>query len=187
MIDNSAHDNDDADRLRGRLRDARMRYDQLSQGHCAHIRRCKTASDLLVEGSYWRIGGALAHEEQYLPHVVLLFPFASHVRHDRFSFGCYLHAHLGNPGGATFRFRRLLDSRDGPELDRQLRAIMRLVTRARAPVDWGVVGTDILDFYVKRNEVRRRWAQDFYAPTSSPGVSTPTDSNGTVASARGPS
>ena len=41
---------------------------------------------------------------------------------------------------------------------------MRLACGNRDPVDWGVLGTDMLWFFAESGSVRRRWAQDFYAP-----------------------
>ena len=72
------------------------------------------------------------------------------------------------------RFRRLLDSRDRDELDHRLRGILKLAAGDKTPVDWGVLGVDILWFFAESDMVRRRWAQDFYAPISrepSPGTS----------------
>jgi CRISPR type I-E-associated protein CasB/Cse2 len=164
--------------LREALRGARGRYDQLDRGKRAQIRRCRTADDVALEGAYWRIGGALAHVEKHLSHVVLLFPLAPHASKpaDRFSFGRHLRRQLGDSDGATLRFRRLLDSRDRDELDHRLRGILRLAAGDHAPLDWGVLGTDILWFFSESDSVRRRWAQDFYAPTSqeaSPGAPPP--------------
>jgi CRISPR type I-E-associated protein CasB/Cse2 len=160
--------NDRAHGLREALRAVRGRYDQLDRGKTAQIRRCRTADDVALEGAYWRIGGALAHTQRNLPHVVLLFPLASHASNPgrRFSFGRYLRTQLGDSDGATLRFRRLLDSRDPDDLDHRLRGIVRLAAGDHTPLDWGVFGTDILWFFAESDSVRRRWAQDFYAPTS---------------------
>jgi hypothetical protein len=63
-----------------------------------------------------------------------------------------------------------------------LRGILKLASGDHVPLDWGVLGTDILWFFAESDSVRRRWAQDFYAPTSweasprdasLPAVSTP--------------
>jgi CRISPR type I-E-associated protein CasB/Cse2 len=77
-----------------------------------------------------------------------------------------LRTQLGDSDGATLRFRRLLDSRDPDDLDHRLRGIVRLAAGDHTPLDWGVFGTDILWFFAESDSVRRRWAQDFYAPTS---------------------
>jgi hypothetical protein len=47
-----------------------------------------------------------------------------------------------------------------------LRGILRLAAGDHAPVDWGGLGTDVLWFFAESDSVRRRWAQDFYAPTA---------------------
>jgi CRISPR type I-E-associated protein CasB/Cse2 len=149
------------------LRSVRKRYDALERGRKAKIRRCRTASDLALEGTFWQIGDALAREERHLAHVVLLFPLASQIPHvrDAFSLGRYLRKHLGEKDGSSLRFRRLLDSRDRDDLDHRLRSVIRLAARERVPIDWGVLGTDVLWFFAESDSVRRRWAQDFYAPT----------------------
>jgi CRISPR type I-E-associated protein CasB/Cse2 len=149
-----------ADAIRG----ARARYDQLERGKTAAIRRCRTADEVALEGIYWKVGGALAHEQRHLPHVVLLFPLAAHARRARFSVGGYLRSQLGETDGAALRFRRLLDCRDREELDHRLRGVLKLASKDGAPVDWGVLGTDVLWFFAESDSVRRRWAQDFYAP-----------------------
>lgn len=154
-----------ADTLRDAIRSVRRRYDGLDRGKTAAIRRCRSADDVALEGAYWRLGEAVAREQSHLPHVVLLFPLASHTTKDRFSFGGHLRTQLGDRAGATLRFRRLLGSRDRDELDHRLRGLLKLAGGDRSPVDWGILGTDILWFFAESGNVRRRWAQDFYAPT----------------------
>jgi CRISPR type I-E-associated protein CasB/Cse2 len=168
VTDNQPEQNDRIRALREALRAVRMRYDALERGKTAQIRRCRTADDIALEGTYWRIGEALARAEWHLPHVVLLFPLARHAtrERERFSFGRYLRKHLGDSDGATLRFRRLLDSSERDDLDHRLRGVLRLAAGDHAPLDWGVLGTDILWFFAESDIVRRRWAQDFYAPTS---------------------
>jgi CRISPR type I-E-associated protein CasB/Cse2 len=160
--------NDQTHALRDALRAVRGRYDQLDRGKTAQIRRCRTADDVALEGAYWKIAAALAHSQRHLPHVVLLFPLAPQASSSarRFSVGRHVRTKLGDSDGATLRVRRLLDSRDRDDLDHRLRGILRLAAGDHAPLDWGVLGTDILWFFAERDNVRRRWAQDFYAPTS---------------------
>lgn len=156
------------DELRSEIRTVRERYDELRRGKTAPLRRCRTAGDVVLEAVYWDIGDSLAQEKRGydLPHVVLLFPLALHTHStDRaFSFGRFLRRHLGEGDGAALRFRRLLASGDRDELDHRLRGILRLACADKAPVDWGVLGADILWFFAESDNVRRRWAQDFYAP-----------------------
>lgn len=168
MTDKQPEGDDPARALREALRAVRRRYDALERGKTAQIRRCRTADDIALEGSYWRIGEALAHTQWRLPHVVLLFPFAPQATNarERFSFGRHLRKHIGDSDGATLRFRRLLDSRDPDDLDHRLRGVLRLAAADRSSLDWGSLGTDILWFFAESDSVRRRWAQDFYAPTS---------------------
>jgi CRISPR type I-E-associated protein CasB/Cse2 len=47
-----------------------------------------------------------------------------------------------------------------------LRRVLRLACADKTPVDWGVLGVDILRFFADSDNVRRTWAQDFYAPIS---------------------
>jgi CRISPR type I-E-associated protein CasB/Cse2 len=58
-------------------------------------------------------------------------------------------------------------------LDHRLRGILRLACGSGAPVDWGVLGVDILWFFAESGSVRRRWAQDFYAPAAPSQASSP--------------
>jgi CRISPR type I-E-associated protein CasB/Cse2 len=179
MTENQPEQNDRSRALSDALLAVRRRYDALERGQTARIRRCRTADDVALEGIYWRIGEALAHAQRRLPHVVLLFPLSLQVTHarERFSFGRHLREHLRDGDGATLRFRRLLDSRDADDLDHRLRGVLRLVSSDRDPLDWGVLGLDILWF---GDSVRRRWAQDFYAPTS--WEASPRDASSSVAS-----
>lgn len=159
--------NDRSRSLRNGLRALRGRYDQLPRGQTAAIRRCKTADEIALEGVYWRIAAAGPAAQPYLAHVVLLFPLVAHRTKDDFAFGRYLRHHLGDGDGAALRFRRLLDCRDRDELDHRLRGVLKLAARDGSPVDWGVLGVDILWFFAESDAVRRRWAQDFYAPGAS--------------------
>jgi len=165
------------DELREDLRAVRGRYDDLGRGETAPLRRCRTAEEVARERAYWRIGGALAHEKHDLAHVVLLFPLAPQVRPSGrpFTFGQFLRRYLGDGDGAALRFRRLLASADKDDLDHRLRGVLRLACADKAPVDWGVLGADILWFFAEGDKVRRSWAQNFYAPIfyNNPASSTP--------------
>lgn len=154
------------DALREQLRAVRGRYDALRRGDTAPLRRCRSASDLVLEPNFWKVGGTLARERRHLAHVVLQFPLAPQYRAKtpHFSFGRFLRRELGDNDGAKLRMRRVLASRDRDELDHRLRAILRLACADGGAVDWGTLGTDILWFFAESDAVRRRWAQDFYAP-----------------------
>jgi CRISPR type I-E-associated protein CasB/Cse2 len=155
------------------LRSVRAAYDQLERGESAAIRRARDAAELALEGVFWRIGGATARRERHLAHVVLAFPLAEHRTMATFSFGLYLQRAIGANASGLMRFRRLLASRDRDELDRRLRALLRLAAKDGAPVDWGVLGADVLWFFASSDRVRRRWAQDFYAPIASERSTSP--------------
>lgn len=152
--------------LRDAIRAVRGRYDALPRGATAPLRRCRTADEVELEGAYWRVGGALAREQRRLPHVVLLFPLAPQVSRIDFAFGRYLRSRVGESDGAVQRFRRVLDSRDPDELDHRLRGLLKLASAGEHGVDWGSLGVDLLWFFAESDRVRRRWAQDFYAPVT---------------------
>jgi CRISPR type I-E-associated protein CasB/Cse2 len=154
------------DPLREAIRSVRAEYDKLSRGQKATLRRCRSEGEVELEGVYWRLGGALAHQRRHMAGVILLFPLSSHTTNDRFAFGRYLHSTIGDTDTAALRFRRVLDCRDPEELIHRLRGILKLASREHASVDWGSLGSDILSFFNESGAVRRRWAQDYYAPLS---------------------
>lgn len=154
------------DALVERLRDVRRAFDQLPRGEQAQLRRCRSAAELVLERAYWRVVSGHAQLKN-LEHVVLLFPAGGQRTQPRFSVGRYLRVRLGDEDGAALRFRRLLACRDHGELDHRMRGILRLVDANEAPVDWGVLGVDLLWFFLDSDNVRPRWAQDFYAPSAS--------------------
>jgi CRISPR type I-E-associated protein CasB/Cse2 len=159
---------DHGQQLVGNIRAARSRYDGLERGQKAQLRRCRSAADVELEATYWRVVGDFSKNHpnlaRYLAHVVLLFPYASHKTRTSFAFGRFLRDHLGDKTGANLRFRRILGVESRDELDHRLRGLLRLTASGKAPVDWGVLGRDILWFFAESDFTRRRWAQDFYAP-----------------------
>lgn len=166
--------------LRAQVRDARARYDALRRGETAVLRRSRTATDIALEPVFWRIGGALAQSRNAFSHVALHFPLAAQRRSQSlaFSFGRFLRGQLGDKDGPKLRMRRLLACRDRDELDHRLRAILRLACADGARVDWGVLGVDILWYFAESDTVRRRWAQDFYAPNLSDPAASPATTQG---------
>jgi len=166
------------DQLQQELREVRRRYDAFKRGKTAPLRRCREAGDVALEEVYWQVGGSLARTQPHLAHVIMLFPLAPQACSPKrsFSFGRFLRRHLPEGDGAARRFRRLLASSDRDELDHHLRGVLRLACADKTPVDWGVLGVDILWFLAESDNVRRRWAQDFYAPIARD------DSGGTAAS-----
>ena len=151
-----------ADGLVADVRAVRARYDRLAPPEVAALRRCRTAADVVLDGTYWRIGGKLAERQTHLAHVILLFPHARHDESRRFAMGTFLRRTLGDEAGAQRRFRRLLDSRERDELDRRLGSVLRLACSGGRGVDWGVLGRDILSFFAEGDDVKRRWARTFY-------------------------
>lgn len=155
---------DRADLVADILRDVRARYDALERGHVAQLRRCRAAAELQLQAVYWRIVGDAPKSVRHVEHVVLMFPLARHRTNSKFAFGRFLGAQLGDNAGAALRFRRLISVEDRDELDHRLRAILRLTASGGGPVDWGILGRDIVWFFAESDSTRRRWAQDFYAP-----------------------
>jgi CRISPR type I-E-associated protein CasB/Cse2 len=156
------------DDLAVHLREVRAAYDRLDRGAVAQIRRCKHASELELEAIYWRLAAAFqAHYPalvRRLANVVLLFPYARHRDRKYFSMGRFLSRSLGERAGAELRFRRVLAAEDADDLAHRLRGLLRLSEATSNPVDWGVLGRDMLWFFAESDATRRRWAQDFYAP-----------------------
>jgi CRISPR type I-E-associated protein CasB/Cse2 len=146
------------------IRAVRRAYDALSPGDRAVLKRCRDAGEIAMEGAFWRVVRAAPEEARSrLAEVVVCFPAAEQSRRAAgFSPGIHFHRALrGNreklTDGGALRFRQLLQARGRDELVHRLR---RLLTFADAPVDWGVLGSDV--FYWN-DRVRRRWAQDFYS------------------------
>jgi CRISPR type I-E-associated protein CasB/Cse2 len=156
------------EQLAASIRDVRARYDQLERGPVAQLRRCRFASDLELEASYWRVAGDFSTSSpkfaRHLSHVVLLFPYAGQHAKAGGAFGRFLRDQLGDKPGAALRFRRLLSVESRDDLDHQLRGLLRLAAGTGARVDWGGLGRDILWFFAESDNTRRRWAQEFYAP-----------------------
>lgn len=157
-----------------RLRQLRERYDRLAvsdRGAVAVLRRCKSADEVVLDGTFWRLSRDLVQEPfkwaKGASRAVFLFPWAPHRTEERFSFGRFLRTRLGEEDGAKLRFRRLLASRDEDELDHRMRGVLRLAcgngrSDAGSHIDWGVFGADFLRIFREKNFVRRRWAEDFY-------------------------
>lgn len=142
------------------VREARRRFDSMSAGDRAQLRRTKDVEDLLMEGAYWRLVGNL--HRPGLPNVVLLFGEAPHrIFKMGFSFGRFLKQHLpSNEESQSLRFRRIIES-EREDLPHRMRGLLRLASKREKPVDWGALGADIIFF---GDAVKRRWTQDFFAP-----------------------
>jgi CRISPR type I-E-associated protein CasB/Cse2 len=149
------------------LRGVRRAYDALAPGDRAVLRRCRDRDDVLLEGAFWQIvAGVGSGRRPRLATSVLLFAAAPQRRSTgRFRTGAFFRTEL-HPGKRTVkpaeatRFRQLLQSRDESELAHRLR---RLLVHAGAPVDWGVLGLELVRWQ-PAGSVCRAWSQDFYAP-----------------------
>jgi len=154
------------DELAEAIRGCRARYDRMRRAQRAQLqRKGHEAKVLRWEGLYWNLIGETLSEEPHLVHVVFLFPHAEQRRAKvgRFSFGQYLRT-ADSPSEHAMRRILSIQSSDDVNrdaLDRQLRASL---TRVARPLDWGEFGVDVLWFFAESGRVRRRWAEDFYAP-----------------------
>jgi len=149
------------DDVKDQIRAVRKRYDALSPGDRAVLRRCKSSDEVMLEGAYWRVAGE-AHRRA-LADVVLLFGEAPHRATKDFSLGRHLRTHLSSAKeGHSVRVRRLVQC-ERDDLAHRLRGLLRLTSAGHVAIDWGVLGADIFFF---GDAVRRRWTQDFFAPIS---------------------
>lgn len=166
------------DETEARVRALRERYDGLPAGARAALRRLGAADDLLLEGVFWRLVGEAKIPEAdraRMAHVVACFDSANHVARAE-PFGRWLRRTVFDgvkdadlPTRAV-RVRRLLAARDRNELVHQLRRLVRHgFQKTRRGVDWAALGADILWW---GDGVRRRWAQDFFAPIRDESAST---------------
>lgn len=172
--------------LEERVRRLRSSYDALPPGGRATLRRCGTADELLLEGTFWRLVAEAAvpdNQRTRMAHVVACFDAAQQSDHAE-PFGRWLRRTAFDrttdadlPARAV-RVRRLLAARDRDELVHQLRRLLRHgFQSAHRGVEWGALGTDILFW---GDGVRRRWAQDFFAPARHPDPSASAPSEETT-------
>lgn len=149
-------------------RQLRAAWDALGPGEAATLRRCATASELQLEGAYWRLVGVLpSNLRAQAALTVLCFPACKGRMDAGFRLGAFLRdALLGAARGGEknpLRFRQLLASRTPEELGHRLRRLLKHIDGA---VDWGVVFRDLVAWASadeeKRERVARRWARDFY-------------------------
>lgn len=149
------------------LRGVRRAYDALAPGDRAVLRRCRDRDDVVLEGAFWQaVAGASAARRASFATAVLLFAAAPQRRPaGRFRTGAFFRRAL-YPGkrvvkaAEATRFRQLVQCRDESELAHRMR---RLLVHANAPVDWGVLGLDLVRWR-PAGSVCRAWSQDFYAP-----------------------
>jgi CRISPR type I-E-associated protein CasB/Cse2 len=153
---------------------ARLRsdYDELRKrrpGDQAVLRRCRDGDAVQLEGVFWRLVGQSRFPDKLpkssIAMVVSAFPGAEHRLQRGFRFGRFM-ADLLDPqhdgdASRSLRFRELVRADDTTELCRRLR---RLLRRAEGPVDWGVLGADIVQFDHPNSFIQRKWIQDFFSP-----------------------
>jgi len=157
--------------LAARIRDLRRHYDALSPGSRATLKRCSTANDVLLEGDFWRLiaESRVADDVRArVAHVVACFPAAKQASTTAEPFGTWLrnaiYSDVSNADllARSTRVRRLLVARDRDELVHGLRRLVRHgFQKSQHGLDWGQLGADIVYW---GDGVRRRWAQDFFAP-----------------------
>lgn len=161
-------DHDPNNDLGSHGRQLRAAWDALSPGDKAILRRCATASELQLEGAYWRLVRAVPRNLQARAALtVLCFPSCAARTDTGFRLGGFLRDALLKDarGGADknpLRFRQLIGCRTPEELGHRLR---RLLKHIDSPVDWGVVFRDLTAWAGAddaRERVSRRWARDFY-------------------------
>jgi CRISPR system Cascade subunit CasB len=146
------------------VRAVRKSYDALSRGDRATLRRASSGDEMQLEGAFWRLAGYVPQSfRPRLASVVACFPAGPQLRHPGgFRVGSFLRRESKGTGppkaSDALLFRRLLASEGLDQLTHEMR---RVLTRLDAPVDWGVLGCDMVYW---GDSVRRRWAQDFYAP-----------------------
>lgn len=137
----------------------RNRYDNLHNRQISAIKRCHVTEDLKLESSYYTL---IREFKGDLSGVVILFPYASQVIDaSNFYFGSYLKNNLANlsEDSKERRFRQLVDSQDKDQLTHRLRGLLKI---SDSPVDWGVLGSDILRFFWQGGSVKKSWAEGFY-------------------------
>jgi CRISPR type I-E-associated protein CasB/Cse2 len=146
--------------LINQFRQARLIYDdKLSPGDRAILRRCRTASEVLLEGAFWRIKQGIEADPNRVAQVVVCFPAVKQQSSDNFRFGSFLRGDKEPKDGDILRFRQLLQVQDSDELTHRLRRLLTHIDRA---VDWGALGRDIFYFF-SSDRSKRAWAQDFYS------------------------
>jgi len=155
-------------------RQVRAVYDddkRISRGDRAALRRCATPSEIQLEGAFWQLAaGTPERGRDALAAAVCCFPACDNAPSDSLRFGSWLRSRMQADrrelrDGDAMRFRRLLSSADLADLAHQLR---RTLTQLGAALDWGALTRDLYVWNLggpRRDQVRRRWAQDFYSAT----------------------
>ncbi len=144
-------------------RELRRAYDALGDAERASLQRCPDAQAILMDRTFWKLAGASSDDLRLrMAHLVACFPAARQLAvPSGFSSGAFLRRAL-HPGQPTVepaqasRYRQLVSARDVDELVHRLR---RILSEAKAEVDWGVLGRDMFNW---SDKVRRAWDRDFF-------------------------
>jgi len=144
-------------------RDVRKSYDGLLPEERAALARCPDAQTIMMDRAFWKVAGSTPDDVRLrVAHLVACFPAAGQVAEPaRFRAGAFLRSVL-HPGAETVdvaqatRYRQLVQARDVDELVHRIR---RILTEAKQPVDWGVLGRDMFHW---SDKVRKVWDKDFY-------------------------
>lgn len=144
-------------------RELRRAYDALADAEKASLQRCPDAQAILMDRTFWKLAGAAPDDVRLrLAHLVACFPAARQLADPAgFSAGAFLRRalhpgqHSVEPAQAS-RYRQLVSARDVDELVHRLR---RILSEAKAEVDWGALGRDMFNW---SDKVRKAWDRDFF-------------------------
>lgn len=130
----------------------KQRYEKLSKGEQAEIRKVADLQDLVMRPAAWKLGVNLNQDFNGWLSVVMFLPLMEHQA-DGPSLGAQLYAGKIN----EMRLFQALRSKQPKDLD----YLRRLVRQAEPKVDWGKTGQ--LLYYWHANEYsKRRLAQDYF-------------------------
>jgi CRISPR type I-E-associated protein CasB/Cse2 len=152
-----------ADMTAEEARELRRSYDALGAAEKASLQRCPDAQAILMDRTFWKLAGTTPDEVRLrLAHLVACYPTAKQLADPTgFTCGRFLRQAL-HPGRERVetqeaaRYRQLVSARDVDELVYRLR---RILTEAKAEVDWGALGRDMFNW---SDKVRKSWDRDFY-------------------------
>jgi len=152
-----------ADLTAEEIREIRDQWDDLAESERQSLMRCFDAQAILNDRTFWKIAASVpdAHRLR-IAHLVACFPAAEQLADPTgFKPGAFLREAL-HPGrdrvepAEANRYRQLVQARDVDELVPRLKKILGAADR---PVDWGVLGRDMLAW---SDKVRKVWDRDFF-------------------------
>jgi CRISPR type I-E-associated protein CasB/Cse2 len=147
------------------IRELRRAYEALSEAERAALKRCPDANAIMMDRTFWKLAGTASDDVRLrLAHLVACFPAAPQLADPQgFKPGLFLREAL-YPGQQpktpeeALKYKHLVQARDIDELVPRMR---KLLSEARRPVDWGVLGRDL---FFWSDKVRKAWDKDFYVP-----------------------